>query len=235
MSEERSYYEIALTNRQVAFAIGTLLLCVVGAFVAGLWVAREALGGGVVAGPEVAQNSGGEEPFDFFGDAPKEPASDVAPADAPQIPVQRVRTDEPEAETPATAPPRDEEPAPRPEPSREEPQRDEPEPEAPETVEQDPAPARVVAADPPSQRAASSDAAGGAVIQVFSSADEGQANALLGRLRDAGYQSFLDPLDNGTRTMYRVRVGPYGSRPEAETAADELRRQFRLETWITSN
>ena len=56
----------------------------------------------------------------------------------------------------------------------------------------------------------------------------------VGRLEQAGYSAFMDPLDNGTRTMYRVRVGPYASEDAAKTAASELRREFRLETWITS-
>ncbi|MEM6704266.1 MAG: SPOR domain-containing protein, partial [Acidobacteriota bacterium] len=265
-SEERSYYEIALTNRQVAFAIVTLLFCVVGAFVAGLWVAREAIGERGTVGTVIAQREG-EEPFAFFGGSDDSDAAEAAPADAAavpegdgqdrdgqgvgaaEMPVQRVRT--PERETPdasreaLAAEPEVRQPeSPRPEPQ---PVQAETAPEPEPTLREDsPEPVVVarseepaVAADPPASTPVASSspappAAGSRVIQVFSSADREQAQALLGRLEQAGYSAFMDPLDNGTRTMYRVRVGPYGSEDAAKSAASELRREFRLETWITS-
>ena len=33
---------------------------------------------------------------------------------------------------------------------------------------------------------------------------------------------------------YRVRVGPYQQEAKARQVADELRRQYRLDTWITT-
>jgi len=39
-SQEPSYYEIALTNRQVLVVFVVLLVCVVVAFVSGVWVGR---------------------------------------------------------------------------------------------------------------------------------------------------------------------------------------------------
>src|SRR5262249_39766220 len=40
-SHEPSYYEIALTNRQVVVAFVILLACVVAAFLSGVWIGRE--------------------------------------------------------------------------------------------------------------------------------------------------------------------------------------------------
>src|SRR6202158_3509256 len=40
-SHEPSYYEIALTNRQVVVAFVILLTCVVAAFFSGVWIGRE--------------------------------------------------------------------------------------------------------------------------------------------------------------------------------------------------
>src|SRR5215468_2616653 len=40
-SHEPSYYEIALTNRQVIVAFVLLLLCLIAAFFSGLWIGRE--------------------------------------------------------------------------------------------------------------------------------------------------------------------------------------------------
>lgn len=236
MSEERSYYEIALTNRQVAFAIGTLLLCVVGAFIAGLWVAREALGDTVSAGPRLARD-GGEKPFAFFEDSEDDASTEESAGDAaaePEIPVQRVRTDDPVDEPEASEPIEDEAP-PAPTPTADDGADDEPPASDPDAADSeppaDPEPVEVRTSDP-EPAAATPD--GDIVIQVFSSADREQAEALLARLEQAGYTAFMDPLDNGSRTMFRVRVGPYDSRDVAETAADELRREFRVETWITS-
>jgi cell division septation protein DedD len=73
-SREASYYEIALTNTQVLVAFGILLLCVAGAFVSGMWVARESLRDRLAAA-EVAQASpasaggeGAQSTVEFFGD-----------------------------------------------------------------------------------------------------------------------------------------------------------------------
>ena len=46
MSEarEQSYYEIALTNRQVMAIFIVLLVCVLASFVSGLWIGRQAAG-----------------------------------------------------------------------------------------------------------------------------------------------------------------------------------------------
>src|ERR1700730_4361750 len=41
VSHEPSYYEIALTNRQVVVAFVILLTCVVAAFFSGVWIGRE--------------------------------------------------------------------------------------------------------------------------------------------------------------------------------------------------
>ena len=40
-SHEPSYYEIALTNRQVVVAFVILLTCLLGAFFSGIWIGRE--------------------------------------------------------------------------------------------------------------------------------------------------------------------------------------------------
>jgi cell division protein FtsN len=33
--------------------------------------------------------------------------------------------------------------------------------------------------------------------------------------------------------MYRVRLGPYADREEAQKVADAVRREHKLDTWIT--
>ena len=72
------------------------------------------------------------------------------------------------------------------------------------------------------------------MIQVFSSNDQAQAAGLVERLRAAGYRAFLSPVEVDGRTMYRVRVGPFSNRQEAETEAEKVKREFKLDTWITT-
>jgi cell division protein FtsN len=35
------------------------------------------------------------------------------------------------------------------------------------------------------------------------------------------------------QNMYRVRIGPYEERSQAESVAERVRRGIRLDTWIT--
>ena len=94
-----------------------------------------------------------------------------------------------------------------------------------------PTPAPTAAA--PAPAAAAADAAGGLVIQVFSSRDKDQAEKVVGRLKRGGHPAYLSPVEVSGRTMYRVRIGPFGDRAEAQKVADQVRHDFKLDTWIT--
>jgi hypothetical protein len=76
-------------------------------------------------------------------------------------------------------------------------------------------------------------AAGEVVIQVFSTADKEQADKVRDSLVDAGFAAFLSPIAKGGQTMYRVRIGPFPSRTAAEPVADKVRKEHKLDTWIT--
>ncbi|HVT59209.1 MAG TPA: SPOR domain-containing protein [Thermoanaerobaculia bacterium] len=75
--------------------------------------------------------------------------------------------------------------------------------------------------------------AGELFIQVFSSADKDQADRVRERLVGAGLRAFLSPIDKGGQAMYRVRIGPFPSRDKAEAVAEKVRREQKLDTWIT--
>ncbi|HVS16269.1 MAG TPA: SPOR domain-containing protein [Thermoanaerobaculia bacterium] len=235
--EDRSYYEISLTNGQVLVAFVTLLACVLGAFVSGMWVAREAMGPGASPAPAAhAGDSADGDALEFFGEG-----SRAADAGEPEPTIQQVK---PLPASPAGAPePKPAEPRGRAESER---------PPAVRAADTDrrepvdePAPARAPAAEPepsvaqPEPTAAeptASPAPGpGFVIQVFSSIDESQADALMGRLKRAGYSAFRSAEQVGGRTVYRVRVGPYAERSAAESEAAKLKREFKVETWITGS
>ena len=217
-SHNQSYYEIALTSRQVAGAFLILLVCLVAAFFSGVWIGRGALPAGaqMAESPtDLSAEAGSDLPrFDFFGGAEgeEEPAAQEPAGEAETPPPAR------RAETPPALA--------DPDPSTtlvedlgvEEPGRAEPR-ALPET--------RLRPSTPPV------GTAGDLVIQVFSSADEDQARALVERLAGGGYPAFVSPDEINGRLMYRVRIGPYPSQSEAEAVANRVRQAYRVDTWIT--
>jgi cell division septation protein DedD len=308
---EPSYYEIALTNRQVVVAFIVLLVCLVAAFFSGVWIGRESStrafaqlaratppgAGSAAAGSGTPSTDGtaaagaagaGERPdgqalqeFKFFNDQKKKPAAEAHPgrqekgrAVAPPEPAAEAtpeRQESPRAAAPVAAvkaappaatpsrPPAGAAGEGEPMPpaaaagrsrraataASAEPR---PAPVAVRPVAEAAAPTAAVAPIAPSS--ASSEGpreakrpaegpqpaalgAGSVVIQVFSSSDKAQAEKIRERLVKAGQEAFLSPIEKGGQTMYRVRLGPFPSREKAEKVADQVRREQKLDTWIT--
>jgi len=84
------------------------------------------------------------------------------------------------------------------------------------------APAAPVAANAPKLAAPAHD---GFAVQLAAFADDKGANALAGRLKRAGYAAYTEPLKTSKGTLWRVRVGPYGSREAAIAARDKLKAE----------
>jgi len=246
-SHEPSYYEIALTNRQVIVAFVILLICLLSAFFSGVWIGRESTARAEEraaarnAPPsQVAQEGKNLEELEFFDSRSKkgdEKKGRKEAAAAPQATsdttlLQDFGGSEPAPQT--TVPPAGPEPA--------------GEPEA-RSADETPAAGEMGTAEPETdrkgrrnkreQRAVTSNAPepavpkGSAVIQVFSSADKSQADRIRNRLVNGGYHAYLSPVDVGGHTMYRVRVGPFGSRAEAQKTAEKVRKGYKLDTWVT--
>ena len=75
----------------------------------------------------------------------------------------------------------------------------------------------------PSASAAVPAKADGFVVQLAAFADDKGANALANKLKKSGYAAFVQPVETSRGTLWRVRVGGYGSRPEAEAARVTLK------------
>ncbi|HVS04280.1 MAG TPA: SPOR domain-containing protein [Thermoanaerobaculia bacterium] len=233
---EPSYYEIALTNRQVLIAFVILLVCVVAAFFAGVYVGKgePARAAAAPAAEEQVAESPLEqeaEEFEFFNRGGQAPA----PAERPDL---EKLAREPNPDTTLAqdlgleaGPDEGEEGAPADVGAPAQPDRPPAEPPAnlPPAGQQ---PASPGAAAPGAPEAAMP--AGSLIIQVFSSRDQEQARKLLDRLRGAGFTAYLSPAEAGRDTMYRVRIGPFTARDEAEAVAARVRRDFRVDTWITA-
>jgi cell division septation protein DedD len=122
--------------------------------------------------------------------------------------------------------------APAPAPARE---RATPEPApARETAAPVPAPER--AADPapaPTAAAALTEPPGkGFVVQVAAVRERNEADIIARRLTTKGYPAFVTtPASGGP--VFRVRVGKYDDRREAESVAGRLEKEERFKPWIT--
>ena len=94
----------------------------------------------------------------------------------------------------------------------------------PKLVAADASPAAASAAQtPPAASAAASAKAEGFVVQLAAFADDKGANALANKLKKSGYAAFVQPVETSRGTLWRVRVGGYGSRPEADAARVKLK------------
>ena len=258
-SHEPSYYEIALTNRQVIVAFVILLVCLLSAFFSGVWIGREstapnqqlASNSQPPAAPVSEEGSSLQE-LEFFSDSGDDTAGpDQDPTEAPVPPQPSDTTlledfagEEPEIETqPAPeeteAPAVEAPPVPAPAPAKapEETREERRKRREREREEQRAAAAEETKTPAPAARPARTTEPavpkGSAVIQVFSSADQEQADRIRDRLVKGGYKAYLSPVETGGRTMYRVRIGPYGSRGDADTAAANVRKNYKLDTWVT--
>lgn len=222
-----SYYEIALTNRQVMVAFVILLSCLLGTFFAGVWVGRsEAETGEAATLERRAGNDTGVEELDFFagGDLGE---SDAGNAPAEALPDPAAARADREARRPVPAPGTISPPA----EARPGPRAGDDDVAGGEGAALDEEAPPAAAAPTPDRRAAT----GGPVIQVFSSRDREQAERVVERLRNGGERPVLSPVEVGGQTMYRVRLGPFADREEADRVAERVRRGFGLETWITSS
>lgn len=232
-SHEPSYYEIALTNRQVVVAFVILLICLVSAFFSGLWIGRESAARAqeqIVRNTPPAQAAPQEgqelDELAFFEDEQQPGDAQEPPPPADPTPAQDTTLLEDfggDPEEPAVGDPE------LPEGRRRQGQDPEEDVEVAEATPS-PTPARPTATpSQPEPRVAS----GQVVIQVFSSPELDQAEKVRDRLIRGGHKAFLSPVEVAGRTMHRVRIGPFDSRGDAQKVAEQVRKGYKLDTWVT--
>lgn len=76
-------------------------------------------------------------------------------------------------------------------------------------------------------------ASDGYVIQVAAMPEHGVADAMAKRLSNKGYSAFVMTADGTRPTMYRVRIGRFKTKREAETIAAKLQKEEQFKPWIT--
>ena len=259
-SHEPSYYEIALTNRQVVVAFIILLVCLLSAFFSGVWIGREGTAARTAEDqivrdtpPEAPKEGQNLEELAFFddrnpdptaGDATEKPVPSVTPPPADSTLVEDVTGDfEAEEEEPAAVPaPAGTDDGTLTKAERRARRREAREAAEKRAAEEKAAVASKLASKPAAKpaRAEPAPAAsspsvpkGSVVIQVFSSSDRAQADRIRSQLAGGGYTAYLSPVEKAGHTMYRVRLGPFGSRDDAQKVAEKVRKGYKLDTWVT--
>lgn len=72
------------------------------------------------------------------------------------------------------------------------------------------------------------------IVQLGSFSSLENANALNQSLRQAGYASFVEPLEQGGSKKYRVRVGPELLRSDAQALRDRLKANMNVDGIVQS-
>lgn len=81
---------------------------------------------------------------------------------------------------------------------------------------------------------ASSEPAGsGFVVQIAALNVRSEAEAIAKRLSSKGYAAYVMSPASGTPIVYRVRVGKFPTRREAETVAGKLQKEEQFKPWVT--
>ena len=75
--------------------------------------------------------------------------------------------------------------------------------------------------------------AGGYAVQIAALNLRSEADAIAKKLSAKGYAAYVLNPPAGTPQIYRVRIGKYGSRREAETIATKLEKEEQFKPWVT--
>src|SRR5216684_1269156 len=84
---------------------------------------------------------------------------------------------------------------------------------------------------PPAAAAASGSPGDGYAVQVAAVNVRSDADAIAKRLTSKGYAAYVEVPPNGTGTVFRVRVGTFKTRREAETIAAKLQKEEQIKPW----
>jgi cell division septation protein DedD len=88
-------------------------------------------------------------------------------------------------------------------------------------------------ASAPAVTSASGEPAGdGFAIQVAALAKREEAEAVVRRLANKGYSAYVIAPASGAPAVYRVRVGKFKERREAESVSSRLQKEEQFKPWI---
>jgi cell division septation protein DedD len=219
---EEGFHEIQLTGKQLVFLFMATTVVAVVIFLCGVLVGREAQSGRMAEAEQQAPAPAA--PADDLPPMPPQ-TGEPSPATGESLSyAQRLQGDEPKEQLKMT--PEGSESAPDP-----------PAPvDAPPEYQGEqaqPAPPPASDAGVASERPAP-PAASGWVVQVAALRDRTAAIKIVQRLSSRGFPAFiLEPAPGVPAPGYRVRVGPYQDRQEAERIGRRLEREEQFKPFIT--
>lgn len=230
-TQDDSFREIQLGGKQLVFLAMAAVVILVGVFLMGLQVGRGVLSARGPAGTESTVTAAETELPPPPASA--SPGSSASPATAGEklSYAERLGSAEPQKEPlkPEAAPP-EEAPAPKAESVAAAPPVVTPAPPPPAPA---PAAAATVAAKAvPAVVTAPEPAGAGFAIQVAALREAGEADAIVKRLANKGYSAYVVAPKKGDATIYRVRVGKFKERREADTVAARLQKEEQFKPWI---
>ena len=228
--QDDGFHEIQLNGKQLVFLFMAATVVSVVIFLCGVLVGRGVKGERVAVTPESGSVAS-------IQDVPPLPApaetstANVEPAPAAPPPVQEDKysysglLDE-GARKETLKPPAPPPPAPVPAPKAA--AATPPAPAAPKEARQE---ARPQAVPPPA--AAVPTRGDGYAIQVAALREPGEADTIAKRLVSKGYDAYVMTPPGGTPNVYRVRVGSFKTRRDAEPTAAKLQQEEQFKPWIT--
>ena len=225
------FHEIQLSGKQLVFLFIVTTSVVVGVFLFGVLVGRGArdarqeetpattTSAAPTPAPPAAPDPSATEAPAPAGDEPDKP-EELSYAERLKQKSPSQETLKPKAEEPqmppsaAVAPPKAA--APRKEPVAK--------PQAPApSPAQSPAAADVPTAARP----------GTWLVQVIATRDSAVANSVVKRLSSKGYPAFLvNPAPGAPQAFYKVQVGRYSDRNEAEQVSQRIKKEEKFQSWI---
>jgi cell division septation protein DedD len=209
MSDE-GFHEIQLNGKQLVFLFMAATVVAVVIFLCGVMVGR-----GVVRVQQIADLASAAAAAPTDPTLVRQPTLSSSPDPATDAPLStqetltypdRLAEQDPPAETLREAPP------PIPEPAAE------------------PLPAAKAA--PVDSGVRGEPAGNGFVVQVAAVRERGEADTIARRLTTRGYPAFVTS-PAGAPHLFRVRVGKYQDRREAESIAARLEKEEQFKPWIT--
>jgi cell division septation protein DedD len=88
--------------------------------------------------------------------------------------------------------------------------------------------------DGPAAESAPPEPAGpGFAVQIAALNVRDEADAIAKRLSSKGYAAYVLSPTDGTPAVYRVRIGKFPTRHEAETVAAKLQKEEQFKPWVT--
>ena len=239
--QDEGFHEIQLNGKQLVFLFMAATVVSVVIFLCGVLVGRgvrSQLTGGSDT-PVASNEETTPTPTQSAAPAPAPaPGSDPTTAAAPPPPVEDVtypkrlgQQNAPEDQLkPAPERAARAEPAPAPAAAAARPLPPPPPPPAP--VKE---PARAPAPAPAVTTASTSPEPSGQgfAVQIAALNVRSEADAIAKRLSSKGYAAYVMTPANGTPSVFRVRVGKFTTRREAETVAAKLQKEEQFKPWVT--